>query len=258
MRPGYSWGIIGLTAAGLTLSACGQERLGRMSALPSRPTEGICAKQNPALPIETLTLPSTKFDKPGSHLVYLRRQGQFDIEVIGGGGGGGGAHVGSTNPASGGGAHAVFTSIVRRGLQSDYYLIHVGEGGSRGSGGSNAEEPSSGDGGNGTFTAIYRCRSDALIVNSEGGAGGKGKDPTTGYDYRARGGGGESFVNPDNHLQRGTGGPGGLGGRLGQDGADASGYGAGGGGQGKSDTQNDGVSHGGKGSDGLARITKIG
>lgn len=253
--------ILGFGVVALPLAlAAGDQGYAKVwrSRLPPRPTTGICATQQPKLPVEIMALPAGTFDKPGQHLVLLLRNGTFNIEVIGGGGGGGGAHAGQDRPASGGGLHALYTPISQRKLQHGYYLVEVGKGGAGGAGGWNADEASSGNGDAGTLTAIYRCLSDEPLASSDGGSGGKGMEPTTGQDYRAFGKSGENFLNTDNHLKRGTGGPGGAGGKLGQDGADAVGYGAGGGGQGKTDTQNDGKSHGGRGADGLARLTKIG
>lgn len=230
------------------------------SSLPPPPTTGICAPRNPKLPVEIATLPQAQFKKPGQHLVFVLSDGTFDIEIAGGGGGGGGARAASEPPGGAGGGHAEFVPIAQHvKLARGYYLVDVGEGGVGGKGGWNWNTPTAtSDGLPGKDTLFARCLSGATIAISHGGAAGKGDNATTGNRY---GNPGEDLIDPITGRVIGNGGAGGAPGgdnAPSGDGQPGVKNGAGGGGQGATRYQNDGVSHGGKGADGFVKLTKIG
>lgn len=245
--------VLGSSIVALSLAACDQEHPGRISpSRQPRPTAGICG--DPKLKVDFMVSHARKAWEIGQHLVWLERGATFDIEVAGGGGGGGGSRAAKESLGGGGGEQAKFTSVVQKqSLGRDYYLIDVGAGGAPGKGGWNWREMALSDGGAGGDTRVLRCSSGALLAVSHGGAGGKGHGSKT-----ADGVSGERFVNIDTGVKLGDGGRGGRGAKHGEDGGDATGYGAGGGGQGATDTPNDGKSHGGRGANGFARLTKIG
>lgn len=231
----------------------------KASLLPP-PTTGICTQRNPKLPVEFLNLPQAEFNKSGQHLVFVSHNGTFDIEIAGGGGGGGGARAASEPPGGAGGGHAEYVPIVQHvNLARGYYLVEVGKGGAGGKGGWNWNTPTAtSDGMPGKDTHISRCSSGATIAISHGGAAGKGDSATTGNRY---GNPGEDLVDPITSRVIGTGGAGGApGGDKAPSGDGQPGVknGAGGGGQGATRFQNDGVSHGGKGADGFVKFTRIG
>jgi hypothetical protein len=244
----------------LALGACNHDHPGQTLQLPPRPTDGICAGENANLKVEILASQNGKVWAAGVHLALLERKGSFDIEAIGGGGGGGGARAASEAPGGGGGGRAEFVPILQRVLlERGYYLIDVGEGGAGGKGGWNyAEPPSQSDGIAGTATSVSRCSSGATIAFSHGGAPGKGDSATTGNRF---GSPGDDLVDPKTGRVIGHGGAGGAPGgdrAASGDGGAGQENGSGGGGQGATRFQNDGVSHGGRGANGFARLTKIG
>jgi hypothetical protein len=200
----------------------------------------------------------------GPHVFALRRSARFDVQLVGGGGGGGAGRAAKESLGGGGGGHAIFLPIVQHvDLERDRYLIAVGGGGAGGLGAWHFNAPPSlSDGHPGGDTRLIRCSSGAVLVLAKGGSGGSGDSAHTGDDS---GIGGEDFTDDGTHAVLGRGGTGGFGvpaesGRRGGDGANASGFGAGGGGQGKTDLQIDHGprSHGGNGADGFAKLTGIG
>ena len=172
----------------------------------------------------------------------------IDAELISAGGGGGGASDTHDNWAStgagGGSGQYSFKSHV---LEPGTYFIRIGAGGSAGQSLGRAIHASNGaDGG---ATVLGRCASGLSLVYLSGGAGG-GADKNPGGP-ESRGSDGGSLTHPDTHAVIGKGGQGGV---WMHDGTAGDGHGAGGGGEGGSRLPG---GHGGRGSDGHARIVKI-
>ena len=215
--------------------------------------DGICGRMVPvsldSIDGKTLTV--------GRAVFWTDKTVYVDAEVVGGGGGGGGSRAASEAYGGAGGTSAVSKPIYSRiPLDRGYYLVEVGRGGEFGRGGWGWGELHKSNGFDGGPTRLSRCSSGASLADSDGGRAGKG-DLELGEQYDGgRGKAGANFINAGTGKPTGIGGQGGAPGELGGDGFDG-GPGAGGGGQGRTNTKNDGASHGGRGGTGFARITKL-
>lgn len=185
----------------------------------------------------------------GKYYFFLRRPAALDAEMVSGGGGGGGAsdtHDSWGGTGFGGGAGQY--SFKRYRLDPGFYLIDVGAGGAGGRSLGRTVHATSGTGGGHTILAY--CPSGLPVEILRGGDGGLADVHPGGG--KSTGGDGTDLRHP---LTGALIGKAGAGKEWGNDGADASGNGAGGGGEGGSRLPG---GHGGSGSAGYAKLTMIG